>query len=101
MARTLRVELGDNSYPLVVGTGLLDRVGEFLTPHTKSNKVLIVSDTFVKASYTPIVLKSLEDAGLDVGTIEVPTGEENKSLAQFSHIQDLSLIHISEPTRPY
>ncbi len=93
MARTLRVELGDNSYPLVVGTGLLDRVGEFLTPHTKSNKVLIVSDTFVKASYTPIVLKSLEDAGLDVGTIEVPTGEENKSLAQFSHIQDSLVAH--------
>ena len=93
MARTLRVELGDNSYPLVVGTGLLDRVGEFLTPHTKSNKVLIVSDTFVKVRYMPVVLKSLEDAGLDVSTIEVPAGEESKSLAQFSHIQDNLIAH--------
>ena len=75
------------------GTGLLDRVGEFLTPHIKSNKVLIVSDTFVKARYMPVVLKSLEDAGLDVSTIAVPAGEENKSLTQFSHIQDSLVAH--------
>ena len=37
--RTLRVELGDNSYPIVVGASLLDRVGEMLIPHIKSKKV--------------------------------------------------------------
>ena len=93
MARTLRVELGDNSYPLIVGTGLLNRIGDLLTPHTKSNKVLIVSDTFLKARYMPVVLKSLEDAGLDVHTIAVPAGEESKSLTQFSHIQDSLVEH--------
>ena len=93
MTKTLHVELGENSYPLVVGTGLLNSVGERLTPHTKSNKVLIVSDTFVKARYMPVVLKSLEDAGLDVRTIAVPAGEENKSLIQFSHIQDSLVAH--------
>ena len=91
--RTLRVELGDNSYPIIVGTGLLDRVGEVLTPHTKSNKALIVSDAFVKARYMPVVQQSLEGAGLDVSTIEVPTGEESKSLAQFSVIQDSLVAH--------
>ena len=70
MTKTLRVELGDNSYPLVVGTGLLNSVGELLMPHTKSNKVLIVSDAFVKTRYMPVVLKSFKDAGLDVSTIE-------------------------------
>ncbi|MDD9975336.1 MAG: 3-dehydroquinate synthase, partial [Candidatus Poribacteria bacterium] len=93
MTKTLRVELGDNSYPLVVGTGLLNSVGERLTPHTKSNKVLIVSDTFLKARYMPVVLKSLEDVGLDVSTITVPAGDENKSLTQFSYIQDSLVAH--------
>ena len=93
MTKTLRVELGDNSYPLVVGTGLLDSVGKLLTPHTKSNKVLIVSDAFVKTRYMPVVLKNLKDAGLDVSTVEVPGGEENKSLAQFSRIQDSLVEH--------
>ena len=93
MTKTLRVELGDNSYPLVVGTGLLNSVGELLMPHTKSNKVLIVSDAYVKTRYMPVVLKSLKDAGLDVSTIEVPIGEESKSLVQFSRIQDSLVEH--------
>ena len=93
MTKTLYVELGDNSYPLVVGTDLLNSVGELLTPHTKSNKVLIVSDAYVKTRYLPVVLKSLKDVGLDVGTIEVPGGEESKSLAQFSRIQDSLVEH--------
>ena len=93
MTKTLRVELGDNSYPLVVGTGLLNNIGELLIPHTKSNKVLIVSDAYVKTRYMPIVLKSLKDTGLDVRTIEVPVGEESKSLVQFSRIQDSLVEH--------
>ena len=91
--KTLRVELGDNSYPIMVGTDLLNRVGELLTPHTKSNKALIVSDAFVQGRYMPIVQQSLEDAGLDVYTIEVPAGEESKSLAQFSRVQDGLVDH--------
>ena len=91
--KTLRVELGDNSYPIVVGASILDRVGKMLTPHIKSNKVLIVSDTYVKARYMPLVQESLETTGLDVRSIEVPTGEESKSLAQFSRIQDSLVAH--------
>ena len=93
MTKTLHVELGDNSYPLVVGTGLLDSVGDLLSPHAKSNKVLIVSDAFVKMRYMPVVLTSLKAAGLDVSTIEVPVGEESKSLVQFSRIQDSLVEH--------
>jgi len=93
MTKTLHVELGDNSYPLVVGTGLLNGIGELLTPHTKSNKVLVVSDAFVKTCYLPPVLESLKGVELDVCTIEVLGGEESKSLAQFSRIQDSLVEH--------
>ena len=91
--KTLRVELGDNSYPIFVGTGLLNRAGELLTPYTKSNKILIVSDAFVQTHYTPIVQQRLEGAGFDVRTIEVPGGEESKSFAQFARIQDSLVAH--------
>ena len=93
MTKTLRVELGANSYPIIVGSGLLNRAAELLTPHLKSNKVLIVSDAFVKARYMPVVSRSLTDAGLDVHAIEIPVGEESKSLAQFSRIQDRLVAH--------
>ena len=93
MTKTLRVALGDNSYPIVVGSALLNRVGELLTSQTTSKKVLIVSDSFVKGQYMPAVRHSLEKSGFDVNTIEVPGGEENKSLAQFSRIQDSLVAH--------
>ena len=93
MTKTLGVELGENSYPIVVGAGLLHRVGELLASHTKSKKVLIVSDSLVKAQYMPVVHQSLENAGFDVSTIAVPAGEESKSLAQFSRIQDGLIAH--------
>ena len=93
MTKTLHVELGENSYPLVVGTGLLDGIGKLLAPHTKSNKVLVVSDAFVKTRYMPVVLNSLKDIGLDVSTVEVPVGEESKSLGQFARIQDSLVEH--------
>ena len=93
MTKTLRVALGDKSYPIIIGTELLNDVGELLMPHAKSKKVLIVSDSFVKARYMPIVCQSLTDARFDVHTIEIPRGEESKSLAQFSRIQDSLVAH--------
>lgn len=91
--QTLYVELGDNRYPIVVGTDLLQTAGDLLTPHARSKKVLIVSDAFLKARYTPVVLKSLQTAGFDVATLEVPGGEESKSLAQFARVQDSLVAH--------
>lgn len=93
MTRTLRVELGENSYPIVVGAGLLNRVGELLTLHVKLHKVLIVSDAFVKVAYMPVVQRGLTDAGFDVNGVEIPVGEESKSLAEFSRVQDSLVEH--------
>lgn len=93
MTKTLRVELGENSYPLLVGAGILNKVGEFLKPLAKSTKALIVTDAFVKQRYAPTISESLTDAGFDVSTVEVPVGEESKSLAQFARIQDSLVAH--------
>lgn len=93
MTKTLRVELGADSYPIVVGGALLNRVGELLTSHTRSKKVLILSDSLVKARYMPVVHQSLENVGFDVNTIEAPAGEKSKSLAEFSRIQDGLIAH--------
>lgn len=93
MTKTLRVELSQNSYPLLVGAGILNKVGEFLKPLAKSAKVLIVTDAFVKQRYTPALSESLTAAGFDVSTVEVPVGEESKSLAQFARIQDSLVAH--------
>lgn len=91
MIKTLNVELNENSYPLHVGAGILNRIGEFLKPYAKSTKVLIVTDTFVNHRYAPVVSESLKDAGFDVAIVDVPIGEGSKSLEQLSQVLD-SLI---------
>lgn len=93
MTKTLRVELGENSYPLLVGAGILNKVGQLLKPLAKSAKVLIVTDAVVKQRYAPAVSESLTSQRFDVSTVEVPVGEGSKSLAQFARIQDNLVVH--------
>ncbi len=93
MEKTLHVELKENRYPLIVGTGNITRIGEYLKSLNKSTKVLIVTDTAVQHYYAPIVLRRLKQAGFDVGLIEVPVGESSKSLEQLVYIVDSLVAH--------
>jgi shikimate kinase len=68
---TLNVDLGDRSYPIVIGRGLLDD-GALLERHigsssgTGSNKVAIVTNTTVAPLYLEKVAAPLRAAGRDV-----------------------------------
>lgn len=86
MIKTLEVALKDNSYPLLVGTGLIDRIGFFLNKYTKTEKVLIVSDSVVKPHYETIVSQSLKDKGFIVSVLDVSAGEKSKSIEQLTKI---------------
>jgi len=44
MIQTLNVALGDRSYPIHIGNGLLERA-DLLAPHLGQKKVLVVSNT--------------------------------------------------------
>ncbi len=86
MEKTLHVELKENRYPLIVGSGNITRIGEYLKPLSTSTKVLIVLDSFLKDRYALSVSNSLKDAGFDVALVDIPAGEASKSLEQLSQI---------------
>ncbi len=88
MIKTFHVELNENRYPLFVGSGILNRIGEYLKSCAKSTKALLVADTFVNHRYAPLVMESLKSSGFDVTIVDIPVGEESKSLEQFARIQD-------------
>ena len=88
MIKTLHVELNENRYPLFVGSGILNRIGEYLKSCAKSTKALLVTDTFVNHRYAPLVMESLKSSGFEVTIVDIPVGEESKSLEQFARIQD-------------
>lgn len=83
---TLKVELGDRSYPILIGEGLL-RQPELVREHVVARDILIVSNTTVAPLY-------LESFATSLGTRRVveailPDGEAHKTLATVSRILDV------------
>lgn len=78
----LLVDLGDRSYPIVVGTHLLHRVAEWLEVEKLSKRVVIITHPRLKALYGGLVASGLLDYQLKPSFIMVPEGEETKSLEE-------------------
>jgi len=85
---TLDVKLGDRSYPILIGSGLLDRVGVLLRQHLRPTNAVVISDHTVAALYGQRLLTSLREAGYAAALLQVPPGESSKSLATASHLYD-------------
>jgi 3-dehydroquinate synthase len=75
--RTLTVALGERSYPIHVGAGLLARVGDMLPP-TPSARAVIVTNPTVAAHHLEVLRGGLSRAGVGHETVMVPDGEAHK-----------------------
>ncbi len=90
---SLDVELGDRSYPIVIGRGLLDD-GALLARHiTGSGKVAIVTNTTVAPLYLDKVAAPLRAAGREVLPIILPDGEEYKTWESLNLVFDALLAN--------
>jgi 3-dehydroquinate synthase len=78
--KKVSVRLDRNSYDILIGSGLLMQTGARLKELDFSSKAVIITDTTVKDLYGDTLRKSLADSGFEVLTLEVPVGEEHKSL---------------------
>ena len=86
---TLNVELGDRSYPILIGEGLIARPESFAG--LESRDVLIVSNTTV----APLYLRALRFALAGRRCVEVilPDGEAHKSLANLARVLDVLIAN--------
>ena len=76
----IQVELGERSYPICIGAGLLSQVGELMKASLGTGqRVLVVTDDKVGALYLEPLTASLEAAGYLVASHTVPHGEASKS----------------------
>ncbi len=87
------VELGERSYPILVGDGLLARAGRLVRERLaetgyETDRALLVTHPEIGALYGHEVLNGFEEAGFRVGVAEVPPGEESKSLQQAARLYD-------------
>jgi len=83
--KTLQVQLGERSYPIYIGSGLLDQA-DLLTQHIKSKQVLVVTNETIAPLYLDKILKNL--AGYSVETVILPDGEQFKTLDFVNKIFD-------------
>lgn len=86
--RTLQVDLGDRSYPIHIGSGLL-AVRELIAPHIAGRQVAVVTNETV----APLYLQQLIDTlyGFTVLPIVLPDGEEFKTWEVLQRIFDALL----------
>lgn len=89
---TLTVDLGDNSYPIWVGHGLLaDRqtLAALLPAKLTSSQVVVVSNDKVAPLYMQALIDALD--GYSVDQFLLPDGEAHKSLDNYIALLDFML----------
>lgn len=86
--QTLTVELGERSYPIHIGEGLLGRT-ELLAPHIAGRQVAIVSNTTVAPLYLQRLSQSL--GAYSVVPVVLPDGEAHKNWETLQSIFDALL----------
>ncbi len=88
MSKTLRVDLGDRSYDILAGSGLLANAGELMKPLLRRPRVIIVTDTNVAPHYAAPLEASLAQSGIASQRVVLPAGEATKSMRGLESLTD-------------
>ncbi len=85
---TLTLDLGERSYPIHIGQGLLNQADLYL-PHLAGNQVFIVTNQTVAPLYLATLKQTLRDTHIE--SLALPDGESYKTLASLNLIFDHAL----------
>ncbi|WP_375172766.1 3-dehydroquinate synthase [Pseudooceanicola sp.] len=81
---TVHVALGDRSYDILIGEGLLAEAGAHIGPLLPRARVAIVTDETVARVQLPALEAGLAAAGIEAVSLALPAGEATKAWPQFS-----------------
>ena len=84
---SVEVSLGERSYPILIGEGLLEQ-SEPLVSHLASNSVAVLTNTTIGALYLHDVVAALRLHGAQVVPIVLPDGEEHKNWQALNTVFD-------------
>lgn len=82
----VEVDLGERSYRVRIGRGILGGAGAEIAAATGSRRAIIVTVPGVGRRYAPRLLRGLRAEGLAVARIEVPDGDATKNLRQVERL---------------
>ncbi len=88
---TIRVDLGERSYDILIGSRLLARAGQEIASRLPKCRAAIVTDDTVAGLHLAALRESLTRAGIDHMAVSVPPGESSKSFATLQTVTDAIL----------
>ncbi|MBU0679527.1 MAG: 3-dehydroquinate synthase [Verrucomicrobia bacterium] len=91
MSREVTVDLGERSYPICIGPGLLKDLGVKCADRSAGSVCLIVSDSNVDPLYGDACEASLSEAGVTAKRVVIPAGESSKSESEIFKLYDEAL----------
>jgi len=93
--RVLAVGLGERSYPIRIGSGVLAEAGSMVAA-LGARRAIVVTNPVVAAHWLAPVTGSLAARGIATATIEVPDGEAHKNFATLEMLLTRLLEHKAE-----
>ena len=95
----LRVELGNRSYDIVAGSGLLADAGDLMQRVLRQKRVVVVTDAHVAKLHLKTLASGLAKAGIASEILILPPGEGTKDFAHFEKLcEDILALGIERST---
>lgn len=86
--RSLRVNLGDRSYDIIIEKNLRKNISKYIKEVFSGNKIAIITDDNLEPLYGKEIRKNLENAGFEVKCIVIKAGEKSKSFSSLLPIYE-------------
>ncbi len=97
--KKVRVKLGSNSYEIRIGSGLLSQSGHWLKESGFAGELSIITTPVVKKLYGDALKQNLVQEGFEAVILQVPDGEEQKSLETAGRLyNELTDLHAERTT---
>lgn len=90
MNKMLNVALGERSYPIHIGVGILAQA-ELILPYIKQKKVVVVTNTTVAPLYLELLRSTLKKGEISILPVILPDGEQFKTWETLNLIFDAML----------
>ena len=91
-AHTVNIDLGDRSYPILIGAGLFDSPGTW-ADLPKASTAMVVTNTTVAPLYASALIGTLSPQFKQVHLVTLPDGEDYKSWKTLNLIFDALLAN--------
>jgi 3-dehydroquinate synthase len=98
--KRVRVKLGNNSYDILIGRSLLAQAGTRLRELGFDGELIVITDPRVKRVHGSTLMGGLTSSDFKVTFLEVPEGEEQKSLETAGRLYHKLTQSYAERTTP-